>query len=56
MLQTTNKFKSVELNEKYLFISIRDQYEGNRLDQEITSFHKEAELDTTDIAPAYEAS
>ena len=24
VLQTTTKFKSVELNEKYLFISIRD--------------------------------
>ena len=32
VLQTTTKFKSVELNEKYLFISIRDQYEGNKLD------------------------
>ena len=25
VLQKTTKFKSVELNEKYLFISIRDQ-------------------------------
>ena len=56
VLQTTTKFKSVELNEKYLFISIRDQYEGNKLDQEIISYNREAEMDTSDFAPAYEAS
>ena len=56
VLQKTTKFKSVELNEKYLFISIRDQQEGSKLDQEIINYNREAELDTTDIAPAYEAS
>ena len=56
VLQTTTKFKSVELNEKYLFISIRDQYEANKLDQEIINYNRETELDTTDLAPAYEAS
>ena len=56
ILQTTTKFKSVELNEKYLFISIRDQYEGNKLDQEIINYNRESEMDTTDFAPAYEAN
>ena len=56
ILQTTTKFKSVELNEKYLFISIRDQHEGHKLDEEILTYQREAELDTTDFAPAYEAS
>jgi len=56
VLQTTTKFKSVELNEKYLFISIRDQYEATKLDQEITTYNREAEMDTSDFAPAYEAS
>ena len=46
----------MELNEKYLFISIRDQYEGNKLDQEIINYNRESELDTTDFAPAYEAN
>lgn len=56
VLQTTTKFKSVELNEKYLFISIRDQYEGSKLDQEIINYNRETELDTSDFAPAYEAN
>lgn len=56
VLQTTTKFKSVELNEKYLFISIRDQQEGHKLDEEIMIAQREAELDTSDFAPAYEAN
>ena len=43
----------MELNEKYLFISIRDQYEGNKLDQEIINYNREGDLDATDFAPAY---
>jgi len=46
----------VELNEKYLFISVKDQQEGSLLDAEISLYNREAELDSAVFAPAYEAS
>ena len=52
-LQKSTKFKAVELNEKHLFISIRDNNEASKLDKEITKYTKEAELDISTFAPAY---
>ena len=44
------------MNEKHLFISIRDNNEAYKLDKEITKYTKEAELDVSTFAPAYEAN
>lgn len=56
VLQHTTNFKSVELNEKHLFISVKDKEEGSLLNREITKFTKEQEFDITTFAPGYEAS
>ena len=37
-LQKIVKFRQVELNEKNMFISIRDQQEGQKLDDEILTY------------------
>jgi len=37
-LQTSSKFKSVELNEKFLNISVKDNQEGAILDREIQNY------------------
>ena len=55
-LQTSTKFKAVELNEKHLFISIKDNTEASKLDSEINKYHKETDLDISNFAPAYEAN
>ena len=44
------------MNEKHLFISIRDNNEASKLDQEITKYTKEAEMDITTFTHAYEAN
>lgn len=42
-LQTSDKFKSVELNEKFLNISVRDNVESAAIDREIANFESQAE-------------
>ena len=38
-LQHSTRFKSVELNEKYLFMSVKDNQEAHQLDKEITKYN-----------------
>ena len=42
-LQSTNRFKSVELNEKLLNISFKDMNEARAMDREIANFERTAE-------------
>ena len=42
-MQSTNRFKSVELNEKLLNISFKDMNEARAMDREIANFERTAE-------------
>ena len=53
-LQHSTRFKSVELNEKYLFMSVKDNQEANAIDKEITKYNNKDQIDLTAMAGKYE--
>ena len=53
-LQHSTRFKSVELNEKYLFMSVKDNQEANQLDKEITKYNNKDQIDLSQVTAKYE--
>ena len=53
-LQHSTRFKSVELNEKYLFMSVKDNNEANQLDKEITKYNNKDQIDLSQVTAKYE--